>query len=104
MSVVVPEDEVKCETTAEQLVNVCLPVEVKPTAKVGKISTICCGPARVTSGIKPFNGESNENCDFTICKKICVKVPVEFGATVKPGEPHTQCEGEKCGDECEKTA
>ena len=91
-----PEPEPGCTATGEQMADVCLPVEVKPFANVGTISTRCCGPARITSGTDTCEGTPDGNCNFTISQRICVEVPVEFGAEVTPGEVHVGCTGNDC--------
>ena len=84
-----------CEVNAQQMVEVCLPVQVRPFARVGQISTRCCGPAIIRPGIL-CPGPIIENCNFTVSQRICVEVPVEFGANVTPEQPHTNCTGERC--------
>ena len=93
-----PDPGESCETTTQQMVDISLPVQVRPFANIGTVVSRCCGPATISPGITPPPGSSTD-CDFTIHQRICVEVPVEFGATVTPGQPHTECTGENC-DSC----
>jgi len=87
-----------CDRVSQQIVNVCLPVSVQPFATVGDIVTRCCGPATIIPGGEVCPGIPNGHCDFTITQRVCVEVPVEFGATVIPGEASVLCTGEGCTD------
>ena len=87
-----------CTTTGERMVDMCLPVEVKPFANIGTITTRCCGPARITPGTNICEGIPDGNCNFTISQTLCVEVPVEFGAEVTPGEVHVGCTGNDCAN------
>lgn len=79
----------KCEfhpATGFQTANVCVPVSIEPFAKTGKVTTFCCGEPVVCSDTTKCPGKINEKCEFTISQKICVKVPVEFGARTDVGK------------------
>ena len=83
-----PEIGETCPTTGYQTANVCVPVSVKPFAKPGKPVTYCCGDPVVCSEITKCPGSTNARCDFTISQKLCIKVPVEFGAYTSIGETY----------------
>jgi len=87
--------EATCDAVGHKMVDISIPVSVTPFARVGTITTRCCGEPTITPGINVPSGPST-NCDFTISQRICVEVPVEFGATVTPGEEHVECTGEGC--------
>lgn len=76
-----------CPAVGHQEVEVCVPVEVKPFAEVGKIKTQCVGKAVVAKCDK-CQGEKKRECKFTITQKIKVEIPVVFGANTKVGEAH----------------
>lgn len=78
-----------CDTTVSQLVNVCVPVTVKPFAMIGHTTTFCCGRPRI--GTEPCVGEPEGICTFTVSQVICVEVPLSFGASVKKGETLVAC-------------
>lgn len=80
-----------CPATEFQKVSVCVPVTIKPFAKAGVTETICCGNPVVKSGENKCNGSKNGTCTFTITQDICVKVPVEFGATSDVGDTFVVC-------------
>jgi hypothetical protein len=94
------EPEPSCSDKGEQMAEVCLPISVKPFANVGKIVVKCCGKAIIVPGTNICKGTPDGNCDFTITQKICVEVPVEFGADVTPGDVHVACDGNNC-ENCE---
>ena len=87
-----------CSVTGKQNVEICLPVTVKPFAIVGKIITRCCEEVQVTQGINICEESMVDECNFTISQKICVEVPVEFGADVKTGETHIKCNASQTND------
>lgn len=76
-----------------QYVNVCVPVTVTPYTVHGMIRTQCCGEAVVTSNCDHCKGRANGSCDFTITQKICVEVPIDFGANVALGDSFIECAG-----------
>lgn len=80
-----------CETTTAQKTTICLPVTVKPYAKVGTITTNCCGKPVVTQGTDKCSGTVGATCSFTIAQTICIEVPVEFGAETTTGDAAIAC-------------
>lgn len=87
-----------CTVTASQLANVCVPVRVRPFARVGPTRTICCGSPSVVSG-ETCRGEPGGSCPFTVSQLICVEVPVTFRARATNGETHVLC-GTPAPGEC----
>jgi len=90
-----------CPAVGYQMIEMCVPVHVKPFAKIGDTITKCCGPATVMPGTDrcdamPPVGE----CGFTITQRICIEVPVEFGADVDTGEVHGTCDQVSAIDIC----
>jgi len=68
-----------CEKTAEKILEVSVPISVKPFAKPHKPEVSCIGNVEIHPGIKPCPNKS-DRFDFTVSQKIKVKTPVEFGA------------------------
>jgi len=95
-----PDDKEVCPAYAYQEASVCVPVEVIPYAKAGTVKTFCKGDPIVTSGCIECSGSINNKCHFTITQKICVKVPVVFGANTLVGSPHIQCDKASSHDIC----
>ena len=89
-----------CPTVTSKSVEVCVPISVKPFANVGKISTFCCGEPVIRSR-KDCEGEQNGECEFTIKQKICIEVPIEFGAKTNSGEVFVNC-GESSNSGCKE--
>lgn len=81
-----------CPALGTQIIDICLPVDIKPSVKVGRVKTKCLGPAEVSRGTKPCEKMDCGECGFTIRQKICVEVPVEFKIETKPGEIRHNCE------------
>lgn len=94
------EDLGLCETVTYQTANVCVPVTVTPVAIPGPTRTICCGGPIVTPGARECPAGA-QSCFFTVTQRICVEIPIEFGARTDLGRPRVACEsatGEGCTD------
>lgn len=83
-----------------QSASICVPVTVTPFARLGVTTTKCCGDPVVTPGRKACGGVKNGLCFFTITQKICVAVPVEFGAVATVGDSYVNCNGASEQDIC----
>lgn len=91
---------VPCTTTFFQNETVCVPVTVTPFATPGEASATCCGRPVVTS-----DGQcqgSRKSCTFTIRQRLCIEIPISFGADVVTGEAVVQC-GEVTETPCDCT-
>lgn len=63
--------------------------------------TKCCGNAVVVSGNnQQCKGKKNDTCVFTITQRICVEVPVIFGATATAGDTFVDCLAASAEDIC----
>lgn len=93
-----PQCEHTCPAKGFQDVLICVPVEVKPFAEVGKVKTECLGHPIIISCDK-CEGRKHGICKFTISQKIRVEVPVIFGAKTEVGEAHIDCEHPKGEEE-----
>ena len=95
-----------CATINHRLVDLCVPVNVKPFTNIGKVKVTCCDDATVVPGIEECIGTPSGECNFTIKQRICVEIPVEFGADVTTEEVHISCDeadpDNPCGG-CEET-
>lgn len=90
--------EVPCDRTFFQTETVCVPVTVTPFATPGDARTICCGNPVVTP-----NGQCSGNrtfCSFTIKQKLCIEIPIAFGAVIETGTAVVEC-GEVSEEECD---
>lgn len=88
-----------CPVVEYKDVSVCVPVEVKPFADVGKIKTDCVGKPVVKCDCKECDGKVNETCKFTITQKLRVEVPVTFGAKTEVGKVYTDCKCDRHTEE-----
>ena len=88
-----------CETFTYQTATVCVPVVVTPSAVAGTTRTMCCGDPVVTPNERACTS-GNTHCYFTISQRVCIEVPVTFGATAAVGEARITCEnvGPSCVD------
>lgn len=87
-----------CPAVGYQPATVCVPVTVTPFARALPTTTFCCGSPTVTPGTATCPGTVNGSCNFTLTQKICVSVPVNFGAVSTVGAPHVQC-GDSSGED-----
>lgn len=81
-----------CNNTFFQTDLISVPVKVTPFAKTGHVKTVCCGSPVITTG-RCMHGDTGKVCEFTITQKICVKIPLAFGASVSIDHAHVQCGG-----------
>ena len=82
-----------CPATGFQSVSVCVPVTVAPFAQPGTTITECVGDPVISSGKATCPGAKNGVCTFTISQKLCVEVPVLFGANASVGDVFVNCLG-----------
>ena len=80
-----------CPANIYREVELCLPVAVKPFATVQNPTVRCCGGPIVHLSYEPCHGRPDVDCSFTISQRICVAIPVEFGAEVETGMVHIEC-------------
>lgn len=80
-----------CETFTYQTATVCAPVVVTPTAVAGPTRTLCCGDPVVSPGERACPSGAR-NCFFTVSQRVCIEIPITFGATAAVGEPRINCE------------
>ena len=85
------EDITNCPAIAYQKATVCAGVECAPYATSGTPTTYCCGDPIVSTDKSGCAGTKNGKCTFTISQDICMKIPVEFGASVTVGDPYVKC-------------
>lgn len=90
--------EVPCDTTFFQIETVCVPVTVTPFATPGEATTTCCGDPIVNPDGR-CTGEK-KSCSFTIKQRLCIEIPITFGAVIETGEAVVQC-GEVTTEPCD---
>ena len=79
-----------CQTYTYQTATVCAPVVVTPVATPGTTRTICCGEPIISPGSSCPS--TARRCYFTVSQRVCIEVPITFGATAQVGEPRIECE------------
>ena len=80
-----------CQTVTYQPATVCIPVAVTPFAVPGPTRTICCGDPVIVPGARQCPAGAR-SCFFTVTQRICVEVPIAFGASTRTGQPQVGCE------------
>ena len=85
-----------CESVFSQTETVCVPVTVTPFANPGIAKATCKGKPEISN--KPCKG-SRTSCSFTISQKLCIEIPVSFGAVIETGATMVQC-GEVSEEKC----
>lgn len=81
--------EMPCESTFFQNETVCVPVTVTPFATPGMAKANCCGKPIINPD-KECPG-SKKSCSFTIKQRLCIEIPIKFGAVIETGEAVVQC-------------
>lgn len=80
-----------CNSTFFQTETVCVPVTVRPFAVPGEAKATCCGDPIISNGAVTCPGTQRNECHFTISQKLCIEIPISFGADVETGAAVTQC-------------
>ena len=87
-----------CTAVGRQTVDICVPIEVHPFAKVGKITVKCCEEPVVEEDEEICE----EKCNFIIKQKICIEVPIEFGAETETGDTFIDCGKASSEHDCDE--
>lgn len=82
-----------CKMDLTHSSNVSIPITIAPFSKIGTIETKCCNEPIITLNSTDPSGEINSVCNFIITQKVCVKIPVEFGANTTIGATYVECLG-----------
>lgn len=91
-------EEESCESVFFQTETVCVPVKVTPFAEPGEAKATCCGEPIIKNEEHCPNGR--KSCTFTITQKLCIEIPISFGAVIETGEATVQC-GEVSKEPCD---
>jgi len=82
---------VTCSSVAHRDVELCVPVSVRPFANTGNTIVRCCGLPIIGQLPDGCRGVPGGTCNFNITQRICVEVPVQFGAETTTGETFVLC-------------
>lgn len=68
-----------------QCMDVCVPLNLQPYAKIGTIQTQCCGEPSINLEKRYCK---NNQCGFilSITQTICFEVPVKYGVAIEEGQ------------------
>lgn len=81
--------EMPCDSTFFQIETVCVPVTVTPFATPGEAKASCCGKLIVSQGNQCSGTQTS--CSFTIRQRLCIEIPISFGAVIETGDAVVQC-------------
>lgn len=70
-----------------QSADLTLPVEIEPSATVGRIEADCSGDPIVVCSQDPCRNV----CRVTITQRICVKIPITYGVLTCVEDPTLKC-------------
>ncbi|MGI6270036.1 MAG: hypothetical protein ACOYKJ_05840 [Candidatus Howiella sp.] len=76
-----------CVKVGYQYADICVPVEVKSNAEIGKIETECCGEPMVSCK----QNAADCTCEIRIVQKVCIKIPVRYSIAARAGESTIDC-------------
>jgi hypothetical protein len=80
-----------CPVVAFQTATVSAPITVMPFANAGTAITYCCEDPVITPVPSTRCETSNGGCRYVLTQKICITVPIEFGAAASVGMPSIRC-------------
>ena len=78
-----------CGKVGVQCVDVAQAMTLTPTAVVGTAVVTCQGTPRITCEA----AADGSTCLTTVTQRVCVTIPIRFGATVEPSSPTITCAG-----------
>lgn len=87
-----------CESVFYQNETVCVPVKVTPYANPGTAKARCCGEPVISTGAQCAGNQTS--CSFTVTQKLCIEIPITFGAQIETGSAVVQC-GTVSEEECD---
>ncbi|WP_193726008.1 hypothetical protein [Anaerosacchariphilus polymeriproducens] len=88
-----------CDSVFYQIETVCVPVKITPFADPGEATATCCGEPTIVNGGTSCPGASG-SCFFTVTQRLCIRIPISFGAVIETGDAKVQC-GEVTEVECD---
>ncbi|MBR2176944.1 MAG: hypothetical protein IJ861_08370 [Clostridia bacterium] len=77
----------ECEKNAKHYVDICVPIDVKPEAHVGKVEMECCGEPVIMCD----DGKPDNVCRLILEQKICIKIPVRYTFKADVGKTIAEC-------------
>ena len=77
-----------CPTEVREEAIVTVPCTVRAYSEVGDVDLQCLGCPTISRNSSFTPGCPGSECRFTIRQKMCVKIPILFGADTDVGEGH----------------
>lgn len=79
-----------CEKTGYQYADICVPIELKPDAVIGKITVECCGEPDVECK----EHSCGKSCGIVVIQKVNIRIPINYKITACIGESVLNCEND----------
>ena len=80
----------ECVKTGYQYANVSVPIELKPSTKIGDIVVECCSEPVVDC----CENKCENKCEITVTQKVCIKIPIHYQIDACVGESVINCDYE----------
>lgn len=77
----------ECRKTVKHYLDLNIPVDIVPAAKVGRIETECCGEPVVVCA----DGGKPDCCHLILVQKVCVKIPIRYTFKTDAGGCLVEC-------------
>jgi hypothetical protein len=74
-----------CKRTIAQKADVSIPIDINPTAVVGRIQSECLGEPKIT------RDKCKDTCMITVTQTISVKIPIQYKVSTNVGESEVVC-------------
>ncbi len=85
----------ECKKEFYQYADISLPIEIKPTATIGKIETECCEEPTIVC----HENKCSNTCEVIITQKVSIKIPITYSVISCAGESAVKCCAEdSCGE------
>ncbi len=94
------ENNIGCTETCYKDINVSIPVTIKPFGKIGNVKTKCLEGSIICKNNSHHCPDTEDSCKYVITQKICVEIPVVFGASVEAEEAFIDCDCQKKQPDC----
>lgn len=82
-----PRPGTGCNKVATQCVDVAQLIALTPLAEAGTAVVTCQGTPSVTC----VTNDNGASCTLTVTQRVCVSVPIRFGAVADPADPTITC-------------
>lgn len=84
-----------CKNVVHENVSIAAKITIEPIVDIGPISTECLSKPEIV----PYDGKYSQDgkCSFIVRQRICVEVPITFGASTTADPLGIACKGADVG-------